>query len=76
MLAKCGNSADEIDNTTMDIMGYIDPAVEGSNITISCLSGRALNGANTATCMGNGNWEPDPREVECKSETYTYLVLA
>jgi hypothetical protein len=70
-VANCGNPADRIDNTAVDIMGYMDPAVEGSNVTISCSSGYVLNGANTAICMRNGNWEPDPRQVECKSETYT-----
>ena len=49
-------------------MGYRDPAIKGSNITISCSHKHVLNGANAATCMGNGKWEPDPREVECKSE--------
>jgi hypothetical protein len=52
-------------------MGFMDPAIEGSNVTISCSSGHVLNGANMAICMRNGNWEPDPREVECKSEIYT-----
>ena len=70
-VANCGNPADLlIDSTVVNIMGYVDPALEGSNITISCSSGNVLNGANTATCMRNGNWKPDPREVECKSETY------
>ena len=26
-----------------------------------------LTGPTTATCMGNGEWEPDPTEVQCKS---------
>jgi hypothetical protein len=69
-VANCGNPADQIDNTVVDIMGYVDPAIERSNVTISCSPGYVLNGANTATCMRNGNWEPDPREMECKSETY------
>ena len=47
--------------------GYVDPALEGHVITFSCLPGQTLNGSNynQSTCMGNGKWEPDPRDVEC-----------
>ena len=69
-VANCGNPAGQIDNRAVDIMGFMDPAIERSNITISCSSGYVLNGPSSSTCMRNGNWEPDPREVECKSETY------
>ena len=47
----------------MIIKGYQDPALEGVNITFSCHGG--LIGPNSATCTGNGEWEPDPREVNC-----------
>ena len=40
-------------------------AHEGTTMTLSCLSGLVLVGSNTSTCMGNGQWEPDPRKVEC-----------
>ena len=51
-------------------MGYDheDPALKGENITFTCLSGAILNGPNSSTCIGNGEWEPDPREVECTHE--------
>ena len=73
---NCGNPADQIDNSIVNILGYRDPAVEGNNITFSCLSGRVLNGPNTATCVGNGEWEPDLREVECLGESYIIQELA
>ena len=44
---------------------YHDPALEGDNITFTCPTGAILNGPNSSTCMGNGEWEPDPREVNC-----------
>ena len=25
-----------------------------------------LAGSNSSICMENGNWEPDPRDIECK----------
>ena len=46
-------------------LGYVNPALEGQTITFTCLPGQMLNGSNSATCMGNGKWERDPREVEC-----------
>ena len=49
-------------------MGYMDPATEGTTLTFDCLPEYILNGPNTTTYMGNGKWEPDPREVECKLE--------
>ena len=55
-------------------MGYRDPAVEGSEVTFDCSSGLVMSGPNSSTCMENGRWEPDPREVECKSESYVSII--
>jgi hypothetical protein len=59
---KCG---DPMELTNALAVGYADPALEGQLITFTCLPGQILNGSNSFTCMGNGEWEPDPREVEC-----------
>ena len=40
----------------------------GTTITLSCPTGLALTGPNSLVCMGNGEWEPDPREAKCKGE--------
>ena len=48
-------------------MGYEDPALEGENITFTCNTGLTLDGPNSSTCMGNGEWEPDPRAASCTS---------
>lgn len=64
----CDSMATQNDNSTMVIMNYTDPAVEGSNVTFSCPSGLILTGPSVATCMRNGKWEPDPREVACKGK--------
>ena len=55
---------------SQNIIGYMDPAIKGSNITISCASVHKWGDFNivTTTSMGNGKWESDPREAECKSE--------
>ena len=55
--AKCSNPAKEY----IRIMGYSDPAIHGSNITFGCLSEFV---PYTSTCMGNGEWAPDPEDFE------------
>ena len=52
----------------MIITADSDPPIEGTNITFSCpaASGMVLFGPTISTCMGNGQWAPDPREVRCK----------
>ena len=47
-------------------MDYIDPAIEGTTVTFECPHEHVLIGPNTTTCMGNGEWEPDPRDLTCK----------
>ena len=48
-----------------EFLGYADPALEGQTVMFICPHGQTLNGSNSSTHMGNGEWEPDPREVEC-----------
>ena len=57
----------QIEDSQVKIMGYNNPAVEGTNVTLSCPSGLVLTGPNDiATCMENGKWEPDLGEMDCK----------
>ena len=51
---------------TMIVMDYMDPAIEGTTVTFECPPEHVLIGPNTTTCMGNGEWEPDPRDLACK----------
>ena len=41
--------------------------VEGSNITFSCPPGLVLVGYQSAKCMENGEWEPDPSQLMCNN---------
>ena len=74
-LVTCGHpfqdkiSVDEY----ITINGYMDPALEGAVLTFVCPLEHTLVGPNSTTCMGNGEWELDPREVECKG-TYNFLL--
>ena len=51
-----------------------DTFLEGTNITFTCSPGLVLTGPNTSTCMGNGEWEPNPREVECKGVNRKIII--
>ena len=74
-LVTCGHPFQN--KTSVDdyitINGYMDPALEGAVLTFVCPLGHTLIGPNSTTCMGNGEWKSDPREVECKG-AYNFLL--
>lgn len=57
-----------------DFIIVVDPAQtivqEGDTLTFVCPPQHVLIGPNITTCMGNGQWEPNPRDVECKGIYY------
>jgi hypothetical protein len=53
------------DNDIVIITGFEDPALDGEAITLTCPPGWILNGSSSSTCTRNGEWEPDPRDVNC-----------
>ena len=76
---KCSNPMVLVTNNVR-ITGYEDPALEGEVITFTCSFGLELNGPISSSCIGNGEWEPDPREVNCigvliTTETPTILRM-
>ena len=52
---------------------------EGTVVNFVCSSGLILIGnTSAATCMANGNWDPDPNELMCSEGSYRlsqYLLL-
>ena len=46
------------------------PLIEGQYITYTCPSGFVLTGPNASVCTENGEWEPDPGEVDCIGNNY------
>ena len=63
---KCQQPLKDQMNGPVIVNNFMKPAIVGSNITFDCPPEHVLIGPNTTTCMGNGEWEPDPREAECK----------
>ena len=52
-------------NSTSKIEAYNDLPVEGSTVRFSCPPGLVLIGPNSAICLENGEWEPDPSQLMC-----------
>ena len=50
----------------VDPGSQVIPYREGQFITYTCPHGWILTGPNTSECTGNGSWEPDPGQVDCK----------
>ena len=61
---NCRNPANLL-NDRVRIVGFMEPAVTESSVDFSCPPRMILSGPNASTCMGNGEWEPDPRELNC-----------
>ena len=53
----------------------MDPSFEGAVLSFDCPPHYVLIGFNTTTCMGNGEWEPDPRDMECKGIMPCYTIV-
>ena len=60
----------------VNVSGYSHPAMEGANINFMCSPNHTLIGPRSAVCMGNGEWEPDPRGVKCIGKEYSYSYVA
>ena len=62
--AKCGHP----NSTLVNVEGYDDnlSALEDSTIRFSCPPGMELIGPDSATCTGNGEWEPDLSRLMCE----------
>ena len=75
IIVGCVNLHQAAVNSSIRISGHQISTAEGSNVTFSCPPGQALTGPNMSTCMGNGEWEPDPWELECKGIATIIILL-
>ena len=65
---KCSNPL-ELTHINVMVWGYEEPSLEGNSVTFACPAGLVPTGSYSSTCMRNGEWEPDPREVTCTRRT-------
>ena len=59
---------DNISTIVVSDLGYSKPPLEGESVNFSCPPELVLIGPNSTMCMGNGEWEPEPREMVCKGK--------
>ena len=55
--------------SSLYILGYNEPAVVGTSISFNCLNPEeVLIGPDTAMCINDGQWVPDPNilQISCK----------
>ena len=62
---NCGYLLLSAANEFQPVMNYGGLPIEGSTVNFTCPTDLVLNGTNSTTCMGNGEWEPDPQELKC-----------
>ena len=79
LAAKCGDPLDHLsldDSESILVQAYsnLGPIPEGAKINFTCITGMELVGPNSTTCMGNGEWEPNPRDVTCKSKSSSVVI--
>ena len=67
--AVCGYPL-SYDPDNVIVIDYVAPAMEGTTVTFECPPRYGLIGPNGTTCMRNGEWKPDPSEVECRGIDY------
>ena len=75
--AKCGDlpnqtlDQEEVVGSVSAIGRYSNLTIEGATVDFLCPPGWVLIGSNSSTCMGNGEWEPNPmaRTVRCIRKT-------
>ena len=76
IIVKCEDLLHQL-GLDIRLNGYSDPALEGTSVTLECTSPNLVHmGPNITTCMGNGEWEPDPRDVKCVGESYEVRVTS
>ncbi len=60
----------------INISGYVFPALENAQISVSCLPGYFPDARETTTiksrCTSEGTWEPD-LDLECKPSKILYM---
>ena len=72
--AQCRNLQLAAANDSKPSLMYDDLCLTGgTTVDFVCPSGLVLNGTMSAICMENGEWVPDPQDVNCIEGLSTHL---
>ena len=63
-VATCENLEAQVDDS-IRVLGYNDPAVEGTTVTFHCPPGLVLDEIKSLTCMKNGEWSVALHKLSC-----------
>ena len=72
-VVNCGHP--KINGNSVTLVNFSDPALREASVGFSCSENFVLIGPDSAKCMDNGQWEPDPREVKCKGAHHKDLIV-
>ena len=79
IIANCGNPellpTVSTNESVPRVEDYDDLPIKGSTITFSCPPELKLTGPSSATCMDNGEWEPDLSMLMCNASKGYVVVL-
>ena len=55
--------------SSLNVLDYSEPAVQGTIVSLNCSRPEeVLVGSNTITCMDDGQWVPDPNQLQVNCE--------
>ena len=63
---------------SLDVQDRSEPAIVGTTISFDCLQPEeVLIGPNMVTCMDDGQWDPDPHQIQisCKGDNFDLLIV-
>ena len=71
---KCEYPINQIEDSVR-VTGFMDPAIEGTNINFSCSTGMIISGPKNSICTRNGEWKPAPNTVECMGRLTNHATI-
>ena len=60
-----------VDSSALTVGNYKSTALEGHMVNFSCPFGESASSFNTSTCTRDGQWAPDPKEINCDNDMMT-----
>lgn len=71
---ECKNPVDTDLFSNVKVNNYSDPALEGTNVTLSCPDGYTLKGSDVISCNSDGKWEPSLESILCSTGNKLFYI--